>query len=145
MKNQTSRKQNRVWILLNYLSLIAGMLLFYTVKIYHWPISFLFVEIGIFAIFLFSLFKAFIKTKFWKMVHTSSKNLDEREMHVVLNALRYAYSIFAIICLAIIYAFAIVEYQPIDVLLAGGLLYLAHSLPAAIVGWNEKISKMDDD
>ncbi len=72
------------------------------------------------------------------MVHTSSKNLDEREMQVVLNALRYAYSIFAIICLIIIYAFAIAEYQPIDVLLAGGLLYLAHTLPAGIVGWKEK-------
>ena len=73
------------------------------------------------------------------MVHTSLKNLDEREMQVVLNALRYAYSIFAIICLIIIYAFAIAEYQPIDVLLAGGLLYLAHTLPAAIVDWNEKV------
>ena len=145
MKNQKSRTQNRVWILLNYSSLIAGMLLFYTVKIYHWSLSFLLFEIGIFAILLFSLFKAFIITKVWKMVHTSSKNLDEREMQVVLNALRYAYSIFAIICLVIIYAFAISESQPIDVLLAGGLLYLAHTLPAAIVGWNEKNIATEND
>ena len=145
MKNQKSSKQNRVWIALNYLSLIAGMLLFYTVKIYHLPLSFLLFEIGILAIFLFSFLKAFIKTKFWKMVHTSSKNLDEREMQIVLNALRYAYSIFAIICLIIIYAFAIAEYQPIDVILAGGLLYLAHTLPAAIVGWKEEIITMDND
>lgn len=138
MKNQESSKQNKVWILLNYLSLIAGMLLFYTVKINHWPLSLLFFEIGVLAILLFSLYKAFIKTKFWKMVHTSSKNLDEREMQVVLNALRYAYGIFAIICLIIIYAFAIAEHQPIDVLLAGGLLYLAHTLPVAIVAWKEK-------
>ena len=144
MKNQESRKLNRVWITINYLSLIVGMLLFYTVKFRHWPLSFLFFEIGIFTFFLISLFKAFIKTKFWKMVHTSSKNLDEREMQVVLNALRYAYSIFTIICLIIIYAFAIAEYQPIDVLLAGGLLYLAHTLPAAIVGWNEKKILVDD-
>lgn len=145
MKNQKSRTQNRVWILLNYLSLIVGMLLFYTVKIYHWPLFFLFFEIGIIVIFLISLFKAFIITKFWEMVHTSSKNLDEREMQVVLNALRYAYSIFAVICLIIIYAFAIAEYQPIDVLLAGGLLFLAHTLPASIVGWNEKIITINHD
>ena len=145
MKNQNLRKQNRVWILLNYLSLIAGLLLFYSVKIYHLPLSYLLFEIVIFAIFLISLFKAFIVTKSWKMVHTSVTKLDEREMQVVLNALRYSYSIFTIICLLIIYIFAIAEYQPIDVVLAGGLLYLAHSLPAAIVGWNEKISKMDDD
>ena len=144
MKNQNSRKQNRVWISLNYLSLIAGLLLFYIVKSFHWPLSFLLFEIGIFTFFLISLFKAFIKTGFWKMVHTSSKNLDEREAHVVLNALRYAYSIFTITCLIIIYAFAIAEYQPIDVLLAGGLLYLAHTLPAAIVGWNEKKILVDD-
>lgn len=144
MKNQNSRKQNRVWISLNYLSLIAGLLLFYTVKSFHWPLSFLLFEIGIFTSFLISLFKAFIKTGFWKMVHTSYKDLDEREMQVALNALRYAYSIFTIICLIIIYAFAIAEYQPIDVLLAGGLLYLAHTLPAAIVGWNEKKILVDD-
>ena len=139
MKNQKSRRKNRIWILLNFISLIAGMALFYIVKIYHWPLSYLLLEIAIFAIFIISLYKAFIVTKLWKMVHTSSKNLDEREMQVVLNALRYAYGIFAIICLVIIYAFAIAEYQPIDVVLAGGLLYLAHTLPAAIVGWNEKV------
>ena len=133
-----SRNQNRAWILLNYVSLIGGLSLFYTVKIYHWPLSFLLLEIAIFALLLFSLFKAFIITKFWKMVHTSSKNLDEREMQVVLNALKFAYGIFAIICLILIYAFAIAEKQPIDVLLAGGLLYLAHTLPAAIIGWKEK-------
>ena len=133
-----SRNQNRAWILLNYVSLIGGVTLFYAVKIYHWPLSFLLLEIGIFAILLFSLFKAFITTKFWKMVHTSSKNLDEREMQVVLNALKYAYGIFAIICLVLIYAFAIAVRQPINVVLAGALLYLAHTLPAAIIGWKEK-------
>ena len=145
MKNQNSITQNRVWIILNYLSLVAGMLLFYAVKIYHLPLSFSMFEIGIFAIFLFSLFKAFIQTKFWKIVHTSSKKLDEREFQVVLNALRYAYGIFVIICLVIIYAFAVAEYHPIDVVLAGGLLYLAHTLPAAIIGWNEKIITMDNN
>ncbi len=138
MKNQKSKNQNRIWILLNFISLIAGISLFYMVKIYHWPLSYLLLEIVILAIFLISLNKAFIVTKFWKIVHTSSKNLDERELQLVLNALRYAYGIFTVICLVIIYAFAIADYQPIDVILAGGLLYLAHTLPAAIVGWNEQ-------
>ena len=145
MEQQNSKRQNRVWISLNYFSLIAGLLLFYIVKSFHWPLSFLLFEIGIGAFFLISFLKAFIKTKYWKMVHTSYKNLDEREMQVVLNALRYAYSIFTIVCLIIIYAFAIAEYHPIDVLLAGGLLYLAHTLPAAIVAWNEKNISIDDD
>jgi hypothetical protein len=39
----------------------------------------------------------------------------------------------------IIYGFALAERGPIDVVIAACLLYLAHILPAAIVGWKEKI------
>ncbi len=145
MEQQNFRKQNRYWILLNYLSLIAILVFFYTGKYFQWPIFSVISEIGSLTIFIISFFRAFIKTKFWKMVHTSSKNLDEREMQVVFNALKYAYSIFTIVCLIIIYAFAIAEYQPIDVLLAGGLLYLAHTLPAALVGWNETNIATEND
>ncbi len=145
MKKQKSINQNRVWISINYLSLIIGVLLFYAVKILHWPLSYLLFEIGILGVFIVSFFKAFIIPKFWKTVHTSLENLDEREVQVVFNALRYAYSIFAIICLVIIYGFAIAKYQPIDVVIAGSLLYLAHSLPASIIGWNEKNISMEDD
>ncbi|MFC2088211.1 hypothetical protein ACFLSX_01290 [Calditrichota bacterium] len=85
-----------------------------------------------------SFLKAFIKTSFWKMVHTSNQNLDEREKQIVLNALKYSYSIFTVICLVIIYVFAVVKPDFVDVVLAGGLLYLAHTLPATIVGWKEE-------
>lgn len=86
MKKEKSRKQNRVWILLNAISLISALVLFYGVKIYNWPLYFLFIEIVVLTIFIISFYKAFIVTKFWKMVHNSSKNLDEREMQVVLTA-----------------------------------------------------------
>jgi len=138
MEQQNFRKQNRYWILLNYLSLIAVLVFFYTGKYFQWPILSVIFELGSVAIFIISFLKAFIRTKFWKLVHSSYKNLDEREMQVVLNSLKYSYSIFTIACLIIIYTYAIIEFHPIDILLAGGLLYLAHTLPAAIVGWNEK-------
>jgi hypothetical protein len=144
MEQQNTREQNRYWILINYLSLIGVLVLFYAGKYIQWPIYLVIIEIGSVTIFIISFFRAFIKTKLWKMVHTSYKNLDEREMQVVLNALKYAYSIFTIICLIILYAFAISEYNQIDVLVAGGLLLLAHTLPAAIVGWNEKGIATDD-
>lgn len=145
MNKQKSRTQNRIWILLNYLSLIAGLFLFYSVKIYQLPLSYLWFEIGIFAIFFISLFQAYFKTKFWQMVHTSSKKLDERELHNVLEALKYSYSIFTIACLILIYAFAVTKFYQIDVVLAGGLLYLAHILPASLVGWRERIIPVNDE
>ena len=137
MENQ--KLKNRFLITLNLISLVLMIAFFYLVKFNRWQISFIFAEVVSIALFILSFYLGFIKTKFWKIVHTKSKNLDEREMQVVLNALRYAYGIFVIISLVIIYAFAVAEYKPIDVVLAGGLLYFAHTLPAAIVGWNERI------
>ncbi len=74
----------------------------------------------------------------WKLTHTSSKKLDERQMLVVNRALSISYSIFVIMVLLIIYAYALVEKGPIDVVLAICLLYLAHTLPAAFIAWTEK-------
>ena len=145
MKQQNFREQNRFWILLHYFSLIAVLVFYYSGKYLHWPIVTVIFEIGFLVILLISFFKVFIITKFWKMVHTSSKNLDEREILIVLNGLKSSYSIFTITCLIFIYTFALIGYHRIDVLLAGALLLLAHTLPAAIVGWNERYSASDNN
>jgi len=60
-------------------------------------------------------------------------------MQVMLVSLKYSYSIFSIVTLIIIYGFAVVEQGPIDVVIAACLLYLAHTLPAAITGWKENV------
>ena len=145
MKKQNFREQNRILILLHYFSLIGVLVFYYSGKYLHWPIFTVILAIGFFVILIVSFFKVFIKTKFWKMVHTSNKNLDEREMLVVLNGLKSSYSIFTITCLIIIYTFALIGYHRIDVLLAGALLLLAHTLQAAIIGWKEKYSASDKD
>ena len=145
MEQRSFRKQNRSWIILHYFSLISVLVFFYTGKYLHWPIFTVIFTIVSLLILIVSFFKVFIKTKFWKMVHTSNENLDEREMLVVLNGLKSSYSIFTITCLIIIYSFALTGYHQIDVLLAGALLLLAHTLPAAIVGWKENYSASDKD
>ena len=89
MEQQNFRKQHRYWILVNYLSLIAVLVFFYIGKYIQWPLFVIILEIGALAVFIVSFLRAFIKTKFWKMVHTSFRNLDEREMQVVLNGLKY--------------------------------------------------------
>jgi membrane-associated HD superfamily phosphohydrolase len=140
MKQLYTQKHNRSWILLHYLSLIALIIFFYSGKFSQWPLL-LTMILGIsLVIFIISFVYAFIKTNLWKIVHTSSKNLDERETQVVLHALKYAYAIFTILCVVIMYVLAITQFQIIDVFFAGGVLLVAHTLPAAIVGWNEKCS-----
>lgn len=138
MSNPVSKTKNRVWIIFNYSSLVLLLFMFYLGKYFLWPVPFILGTLGTFIIFLVSFAQAFFRTKTWKMVHTASPNLDERETQVVLRAVKSAYAIFTIISLIIIYVFAILGYHPIDVVLAGALLYLAHTLPAGITGWNEE-------
>lgn len=137
MKNQKS--QNRLWILLNLISLVLLLTFFYLGKYGNGEMIFIIAEIISIILFVLSLYLGLIKTKFWKLVHSKSKNLDEREMGAILTALKYSYSIFTIVSLSIMYTFAVTDLLFIDIMLAGGLLYLAHALPAAILGWNEKI------
>jgi len=137
MKEQKS--QNRFWIVFNIICLVLLLVFFYLGKFRDWPLILSIVEILFIVLFMISLYFAFIKTKFWKLVHSKSENLDEREVSVVLNGLKYSYSIFTIIIIVVIYISALLDLQFLDVIFAGGLLYLAHILPAAVVGWNEKI------
>ena len=134
-----SMQTRRFWVIINYLSIIFLLSFFYTGKYFNWTVLVLIGEAASLLLFIVSFIKGFINTKLWRMSHTSSKNLDERQLQVLLNSLKYSYSIFTIITLIIIYGFAVAELGPIDVVLAGCLLYMAHTLPAAIIGWNEKV------
>ena len=137
MENQKAK--NRMWISLNLVSFIFLLLLFYLGKYNQWKSVYIIGSIAALLVFIVSVYTGFIKTNFWKIVHSTSKNLDEREVSIVLKAVKYSYSIFAILCIILIYVLAFTHFIMVDVVLGGGLLYLAHILPAAVVGWNEKI------
>ena len=136
---EDQKLKNRLWISLNFVSLISLIVFFYLGKLSNWQIMVIIVEVLSIALFVISFYKGFIKSNFWRLVHSKSQNLDEREISLVLTGLKYSYSIFTILCIVIVYILILINFQFIDVVLAAGLLYLAHILPAAIVGWNERI------
>jgi hypothetical protein len=138
MQNQLSKPLRRIWITVNILSILVIVFFFYLGKIQEKPFVF-FLGAGFTVVAtIFSFIKVFIKTGLWKMVHSGNANLDEREMLVVLKALKYSYSAFVIFILLLIYGFALLNREPINIILAGCLLYIAHILPAVIIGWTEK-------
>jgi len=137
MEKQNSK--NRFWIVSNLICLVLLIIFFYLGKFKDWPLIITIAEISFIVLFIVSLYYGFIKTKFWSLVHAKSNNLDEREVSVVLTGLKYSYSIFTIIVITIIYISTLLNMHFFNIMFAGGLLYLAHILPAAIVGWNEKI------
>lgn len=96
---------------------------------------------GILAVLLLliiaSYYYVFYKTRLWHLVHISDKELDERELQVTNTGLKYAYVIFTVTALVVIYWHNIAEIN-VNGLTAAGLLYLAHILPATVIGWREE-------
>ena len=123
-------------VFINYFSVLMLLVIFYAVQLLGLNKLFIIIEIIPFAAIIISFNSAFKKNGLWKLVHTPPKKLDEREIQIVHKAVRTSYSIFVIICLALILLFAVAEGKPIDALLTAALIYLAHTLPAAIIGWN---------
>ncbi len=137
MYKQLSKSSRRIWISSNFFSLFILLFFFYLGRSLDSAI--LFYAGGSLSVIaaIMTFIKAFIHTGLWKMVH-SNKDLDERQNQVLLGALKNSYSVFTISVLLLVYGFALFDKQPIDVLLAACLLYVAHILPAAIIGWKEK-------
>ncbi|MFC1730730.1 hypothetical protein ACFL6I_10395 [candidate division KSB1 bacterium] len=139
MEQEISKRKRRIGIIVNYLSLIFIIILIQAGKPYGLDTALLLTgALGALIVGLISFISVYWKTRLWRLVHTSFKELDERQIHVVYNSIRYSYGIFCILCLIIIYFNAIVEKTNIDISTAGGFLYLAHILPASIIAWTEK-------
>jgi len=130
------KKNNITAVVINYVSLIFILAIFYIVKILDCNKIFLLLEIVPLIAMIISFNFAFNKSGLWKLVHKSQKKLDERELQIVYKAVKYSYTMFVIISLVLIYIFAVAEGRPIDVLLAASLIYLAHTLPATVIAFS---------
>jgi len=130
------KKKSKSAVVINYVSLILMLVIFYAVQWLGFNKIFIIIEVIPLLAIIISFNIAFNKSGLWKLIHKSQKTLDERELQIVHKAIKYSYSIFVIISLALIYLFAVAEGNPIDVLLAASLIYLAHTLPAAVIAFS---------
>jgi len=89
------------------------------------------------------------KTGIWKLIHTKSKELDERELSLTHWALSQSYGWFAVICLVIMFALSlfsrmnICPQYSISLPLVASLIYLSHTLPGSMIAW--KAGKLPED
>ncbi len=152
MNSETKRTHLRLNVLLNYLCclliLIDFHLLITQTNKTTWGIALAFSTLLV----ILSFNTVHIKAGFWKLTHTKSENLDERERKIAHEALTLSYSIFSIIVLITIYLL-IAAYDSrlasdlgfirnTDIILAFILIYFAHTLPGSILAWRE-LPEMD--
>ena len=130
------KKKNITAVVINYVSLILMLVIFYVIQWLGLNKIFIIIEVIPLTAIIISFNFAFNKSGLWKLVHKSQKKLDERELQIVHTAIKYSYTLFVIISLVLILLFAVAEGRPIDVLLAASLIYLAHTLPAAVIAFS---------
>ncbi len=143
----SSRAFRRVGVTINYLSLLCIMILFYFAKQGGWMETYfgllLFICIAVTTI---TVYYVHVKTGLWKLTHTKIEKLDEREIQLTHNALRFSYSIFTILILSGVLFLkkefiALFDFQgliSVAYILFLVLFMFAHTLPASIIAWNER-------
>ena len=143
MADSKSRTLRRGYVALNLASLIIleGLYYGWVAGGVHNPVA-----VGLIVVCLITLVLSFLhviwRTGLWRLTHTGVENLDERQVMVTREALRYSYGIFVPFILAAMFAAAVAadfDRNIFDVMLPAGLLYLAHILPATILAWREKV------
>jgi len=131
-------EKSRTAVIINYISLIILLAIFYIIREMGLNKWFLLVELIPLIVMRFSFNKAYHRSGLWKMIHRSQKTLDERELQILHSSIRMSYNIFVILVLLLILVFAIVDIRPIDVVLMVCLGYIAHTLPAAVITFYEE-------
>ncbi len=86
------------------------------------------------GLWMLTFYFSFNRTGLFNFTHTKVKNLDERELEVSRRALRFAYSVFSIVAVLLLFCIALTSLK-VGVLMAAAMLYLAHVLPAVYLGW----------
>ena len=138
MEKSTSKNRIKTMIIFNAISILTIVILFEFLKYAENKFWLAGLEILMLIAAFITFYYTYLQSGLWKMTHKKMEKLDEREIQLISDSLRVSYSLFTITTILIIYAFALIEKGPIDVVIAVGLLYFAHILPSAILGWKGK-------
>jgi hypothetical protein len=139
MTYRISRSHRRVYVVSNYLCVAIVAALVDIGRAAGLDMLLLLAAVGVtLTVGIVTFINVYWKTHLWQLSHASFDRLDERQVQIFYESLRHSYSVLAVICLIILYANAVAGKGPIPILIAAGILYLAHTLPAAILAWTEK-------
>jgi uncharacterized membrane protein len=140
MATEMSKPTRRLLVAVNYLCVVLFLVLYAVGKYLGWSLPVAIALAAVVVILLVSFILAHIKTRLWRLAHTKAENLDERQIQVTHESLRYSYGIFTVISLAILLIIAVIsgDDDSMLILIFASLLYLAHTLPSSIIAWTER-------
>jgi len=138
MGSSISKSERRAGIILNYVSVLLLVVLFYLGKADNWSIGWIVAEAAALVVALITLLRYHFLTGLWRLVHTKVTKLDERQVHITHESLRHSYSIFTVLALLVLLWKAVFQSpDPNLIIVFAALLYLAHTLPSTVLAWTE--------
>lgn len=148
MSRNLSISKRRIWVILNYTSVLVFIVLILLGEYTRWVFGLSVVAALSFVLIVVSFVFLFIRTGLWKLTHAKTENLDEREIQITHQSIRHSYTIFSTISLVILFfIFLSVRYSFFTLTPEGhysfGLMilmflnYLINTLPAAVIAWTE--------
>lgn len=139
MTSEIPKSERRAGVVVNYLCVVAIVFLVHVGDILDWDVRLRLIGIaGTSALGIVTFVRIYWRTRLWQLAHASFAKLDERQIQVMYESLRRSYQIFALLCLVVVYVNAVAERGHVPILVAGSILYGAHTLPAAVLAWTEK-------
>ena len=141
MPKKLSILNRKSGVVINYLSLFWFVLLFYSGEhITGWSGLIITSTLISLLITIFTFVTVHVKSGLWKLIHSKIEKLDEREIYVTHESLRYSYAIISVFLLIVIFAMALTSMgkEALGPVLPTSLIYFAHTLPSAVIAWKDK-------
>ena len=136
MEQNKSMNKRRLGVIITFLSLFGIVSIFEYGISQQWNGILKVAEFTLLLVFIISLVFTYLKTGLWKFTHKSLAELDEREIALTSKSLRYAYSIFTIFLLMLLFSYSIFDYR-LSIVLVTSLILFAHLLPASVIAWTD--------
>jgi hypothetical protein len=133
MKKEVSKNWRRLWVLMNYLSLVLLTGVF-ELREYFPEYAVIIVMVSSLVLLLISFYRIYWATGIWLLTHLPFNRMDEREVQVTGEATRIGYAIFAVTALILIYLSSLTEIK-LSIVVAAGLIYFAHIMPTSVLAW----------
>lgn len=136
-----SAKRRRAGVVLNYLSLVLFLALFRAGLPGGWSVAKAAAIVAVLAVSVWSFVDVHVGTGLWRLAHAPHDRLDEREIQMTRDSLRYAYAVFSVVALIVMFVvaiFGIRGFGQLGVLVPAVLTYAAHTLPSSVIAWTEK-------
>jgi len=138
MKEKWAVTFQRSLVLVNYASLLVGLFLVGIGRHLGWnpTLAVMIAVAGL--VFVLTIIRVHLSTGGWELIHTRSALLDEAGLRLSRSALASGFIWFIVLAALYIYFKVFITFNRLNVLDLVILLYLADTLPSAVLAWREQ-------